>query len=187
MAWVGRHITAILGGDLGAFARMWNAPIFAPESGTLAYSEHFVPQTLLALPVTGSAAAPIAAYNTAFMASVWLSALGAYYFVLYADRTPRRRAGRRHPLRLQHLSPDFALAPPHLVGAVGAVRADRHPGVRADRIALGAGGRRQWSWVALALSSVYYLAYFTPVIALFGGVALSAHRLAHAPGAIARR
>ena len=51
MAWVADHLTAMLGGDLGAWAAMWNAPIFAPETSTLAYSEHFIAQSVQALPV----------------------------------------------------------------------------------------------------------------------------------------
>jgi hypothetical protein len=39
MAWVADHLTALMGGDLGAWGAMWNAPIFAPETSTLAYSD----------------------------------------------------------------------------------------------------------------------------------------------------
>ncbi len=181
MAWVGRHITAFLGGDLGAFARMWNAPIFAPESGTLAYSEHFVPQTLLALPVYWTGGTPIAAYNTAFLASVWLSALGAYYFVL--TLTGRRDgalvAGTLYGFNIYRL---ISLSHLHTLSAQWAPFALTGILVFARTGSRWALAGATLSWVALALSSVYYLAYFTPIIALFGGVALSRHNGWRRPG-----
>lgn len=61
MAWVGRHLTALGRGDVGAFARMWHAPIFAPEPLTLAYSERFTAQALVTPPVGWLGGTPIAA------------------------------------------------------------------------------------------------------------------------------
>jgi hypothetical protein len=181
MAWVARHVTAMLTGDFGAFARMWDAPIFAPETGTLTYSEHFFPQTLLALPVYWTGNTPIAAYNSAFLAAMWLSALGAYQFVL--TLTGRRDgalvAGMLYGFnayRLISLSHLHALsaqwAPFALTGLVIFARTG-------SRWAL-AGATA--AWAALALSSVYYLAYFTPVLAAFAAVALSRHTGWRRPG-----
>jgi hypothetical protein len=78
MAWVSRHVTAMLGGDLGAWGSMWDAPIFAPEHGTLTYSEHFLGQTLPLLPVYWTAGNPVLLYNLAFLASFVLSGVAAH-------------------------------------------------------------------------------------------------------------
>ena len=47
--WVADRLTAALGNPL-ALRGFWDAPIFYPEPGALALSEHFIPQTVLILP-----------------------------------------------------------------------------------------------------------------------------------------
>ena len=174
MAWVARHLTAVLRGDLGAFARMWDAPIFAPEAGTLTYSEHFFPQTLLALPVYWTGNTPIAAYNTAFLAAMWLSALGAYQFVLTLT-------GRRDGALVAGVLYGFNAYRLISLSHLHALSAQWAPFVLTGVVVFARTGSR-WAldgatlaWVALALSSVYYLAYFTPVLAAFAAVALARH------------
>mgnify|MGYP003382461005 FL=1 len=51
IAWVSDHLTAVLGGGGAAWSAMWDAPIFAPEQGTLAYSDHLLAQSVQALPI----------------------------------------------------------------------------------------------------------------------------------------
>ena len=172
MAWVARHLTAVIGGDLGAFARMWDAPIFAPDPTTLAYSEHFVAQALATLPVRWLGGSPIAAYNTAFLASFWLSALGAYLFVrLLTGRWEAALvAGAIYGfnvyrlISLSHLHTLSSQWPPFVMaGVLVFARTGSRPALAGAGVA----------FVALALSSAYYLAYFTPLVVAFGLAALA--------------
>ena len=106
---------------------------------------------------------------------MWLSALGAYQFVLTLTG---RRAGALAAgtlfgfnvyrlISLSHLHTLSAQwAPFALTGIVVFARTG-------SRWAL-AGATA--AWVALALSSVYYLAYFTPILGAFGAVALARHQ-----------
>ena len=45
------HWTELLGGDLSAVTRFWDARIFHPEPLTGAHSEHFTAQALVTLPL----------------------------------------------------------------------------------------------------------------------------------------
>ncbi|MEZ5291264.1 MAG: hypothetical protein R2745_09285 [Vicinamibacterales bacterium] len=78
MAWVARHLTAVLHGDVGAWTAMWDLPIFAPEHGTLTYSEHFIGQTLQILPLTWVVDQPLLAFNVVFLATFALTGLAAH-------------------------------------------------------------------------------------------------------------
>ncbi len=46
---------------------MWSAPIFAPEAATLTYSDHFLTQSVLTLPVWWLDRNPLLVYNAAFL------------------------------------------------------------------------------------------------------------------------
>src|SRR5688500_7056637 len=81
MAWVARHFTRALQGEVGALTSMWDAPIFAPEANTLAYSEHFAGQAFQALPIYWLTGNPLLAYNLIFLSTFVLSGLGAYLLV----------------------------------------------------------------------------------------------------------
>ena len=56
----------------------WSANIFAPQPLTLAYSEHFLPQGLQALPVYWATRNPILGYNLVFLSTFVLSGLGMF-------------------------------------------------------------------------------------------------------------
>jgi hypothetical protein len=174
MAWVGRHLTALASGDWGAFARMWDAPIFAPELRTLAFSEHFSAQTLLTLPVTWAGGGPIAAYNAAFLASFWLSALGAY--TLARALTGRNDAAIvagviygfnvYRLISLSHLHTLSAQWPPFaMAGLLIFARSGSRTALAAAAAAI----------VATAWSSAYHLAYFSPLVAVFALAVLLRH------------
>ncbi len=174
MAWVGRHLTALAAGDVSAVARMWDAPIFAPDLGTLAYSEHFTAQTVLTLPAAWAGAPPIAVYNAAFLASFWLSALGAYTLVrvLTGRHDAAIVAGAIYGfnvyrlISLSHLHTLTAQWPPlALAGLLLFARSGSRPALAGAAVAV----------IATAWSSVYYLAYFTPLVALFALVVLRRH------------
>lgn len=78
MTWVARHLLALAGGDLSAWAAMWDTPIFMPERNTLAYSEHFLGQTLQVLPLYGLTEQPLLAFNLVFLATFALTGLAAH-------------------------------------------------------------------------------------------------------------
>ena len=78
MAWVAQHLTALLHGDLAAWSAMWDAPIFAPETNTLAYSDHFIPQALQVLPIYWVTGNPLLAYNVASLSTFVLAGLAAH-------------------------------------------------------------------------------------------------------------
>lgn len=78
MAWVADHLTALLGGDLGAWTAMWNAPVFAPETSTLAYSDHFLAQSVQALPVWWATHNPLLLYNVLYLAAMTLTGVAAH-------------------------------------------------------------------------------------------------------------
>src|SRR3954471_14708576 len=52
---------------------LWNANIFAPHPLALAYSEHFLPQAIAAMPVYLATGNPILGYNLVFLATFTLS------------------------------------------------------------------------------------------------------------------
>ena len=81
MAWVAQHLTRALSGEVGALAAMWNAPIFAPETNTLAYSDHFIGPAVQALPIYWLTGNPLLAYNLIWLSTFVLSGLGAYLLV----------------------------------------------------------------------------------------------------------
>src|SRR5262249_57253142 len=58
----------------------WNANIFAPRPLALAYSEHFLPQALQALPIYAATGNPILCYNLLFLSTFVLCALGMFLF-----------------------------------------------------------------------------------------------------------
>ena len=58
----------------------WNANIFHPHPLALAYSEHFLPQALQALPIYFVTANPILGYNVVFLSTFVLSGLGMFLF-----------------------------------------------------------------------------------------------------------
>lgn len=78
IGWVAPHLTALLQGDTSAWAALWQAPIFAPEPGTLAYSEHFLAQTAQVLPVLWLTHNPLLAYNLLHLAAFVLTATAVH-------------------------------------------------------------------------------------------------------------
>ncbi len=175
MSWVADKVTAALTNPL-ALRGFWDAPIFHPETGALAFSEHFIPQTVLILPVYWLTHNPILSYNIAFLTSYVLTGLGT-------------------ALLTRALSGSLAAAV--LAGVVAAFNEYRlvwevahlqtlsiywFPFVLYGIDRYFATGRRQGlvlaglSWAALNLSSVYYLAYCAPFIVAFVVIELLRYR-----------
>lgn len=78
MGWVDDHLTRVLTGDGSAWGAMWNAPIFAPEAATLTYSDHFLAQAILALPIWWATGNALLAYNVVFLTTMTLTAVAAH-------------------------------------------------------------------------------------------------------------
>jgi hypothetical protein len=67
---------------------LFDANIFYPYPGTLAYSELLLGNALLALPITVVSGNPVLGYNLALFLSFVLSAFGTYLLVLNLIRSP---------------------------------------------------------------------------------------------------
>ena len=78
MAWVGDHLRALSAGDGSAWTAMWQAPIFAPAADALTFSEHFLAQSVQALPFQWLTGNPVVGYNVVFLATLALTALAAH-------------------------------------------------------------------------------------------------------------
>lgn len=96
---------------LHGFHGLWDAPIFFPYSGTLAYSETLLGILPLSAPVTWLTGNPVAAYNAAFVLSFVIAGTGMYLLA-------RSISGRPDAAALAALayafSPYRALQLPHL-------------------------------------------------------------------------
>ena len=72
-----------LGWDVHAFQRqplaIFDANIFYPQSGTLAYSEHQIGSALLAAPVLAAGGNPLLAMNLIVLLACALSGIGAFF------------------------------------------------------------------------------------------------------------
>ncbi len=142
LTWGAKHATAILGGDLGAFARWWNANIFHPSPLALAYSEHLTPLVLLGLPVWWITKNALLVYNLLYLASAVLSGPRDVSSRPRAHGTAARGAGRGSLLRVRALPHRADAAPPGAVVAVDAVHALRVPLLSRSGTHRRAGGRR---------------------------------------------
>ena len=144
----------------------WSANIFAPQPLALAYSEHFLPQALQALPIYALTRNPILAYNLLFLSTFALSGLGM--FLLGRELTGSAAAGLVAGLA-------FAFAPyrlanvPHLQVLSSAwmpfvlYGLHRHFATGRARPLAGAAA----AWLVQNLSCGYYLLFFSPVVALY--------------------
>lgn len=161
MAWVGDHVGRL------AFADFWTANIFFPERGTLAFSEHFIAQSLMVLPIYWITANPILAYNAAFLLTFVLTGLGTFlltraltgsviggcvaaFVAAFNEYRLVYEVAHLHTLSI-HWFP-FALYGFHRYFETDQ---RRHLAIAAACL------------VALNLSSVYYMAYCAPFIVVF--------------------
>ena len=97
MGWVMRSLTAALAHP-ATLAGFWNANRFFPEPQALAFSEPFIGQSLLGLPLYWLSGNPILGYNVVFLAAWVLSGLGMFLLVrslVARDATDCPRAARR--------------------------------------------------------------------------------------------
>ena len=141
----------------------WSANIFAPHPLALAYSEHFLPQGLQALPVYWATNNPILGYNLVFLSTFVLSGLGM--FLLARELTGSRSAGFVAGLAYA-FSPFRIASIPHLQVLSSAwmpfvlYGLRRHFATGRLRPLAGAAA----AWIAQNLSCGYYLLFFSPVV-----------------------
>lgn len=165
-------VSWVMGWVMGQLARgelsgLWDANIFAPERTTLAFSESFLAQSVLTLPIHVLTGNVILSYNAAFFLSFVLTGLGT--FLLARALTGSSAAGivaagvaTFNEYRLFH-----EVAHLHTLSIYGlpfALYALHRYFVTDRRLALAGGA------LALALlgySSVYGLAYSAPFVLLF--------------------
>ena len=183
MAWVADHLTAMLGGDLGAWAAMWNAPIFAPETSTLAYSDHFLAQSLLVLPVWWATGNPIGGYNVVYLATMTLTAVAAHG--LTARLSGRQLAGVIAAIlcTLNGYRMFWALSHLQILSICWWLF-----GLWGLEVFIATGSRRalagaKASLVMLHLASSYLMAYCAPFTAAFAVWSMARHRRLRDAGA----
>jgi hypothetical protein len=168
LAWDVEKFRSALGGNLHALTTFFDGNIFHPATLTLAYSEHLIPQALVALPVALAGGNPVLCYNLVFLSTFVLSGLGMFLFV-------RRISGSAAAAFIGGLL--FAFAPYRIpqFSHLQVLSAQWMPftllGIRAY-----IDTRRRWPLIggSLALvlqnlSCVYYLLYFPPFVAAYVG------------------
>jgi hypothetical protein len=166
LAWNCTQLLAILGGDVGRAATYFDANIFAPATHTLAYSEHFIGQSLQILPVYALTGNAVLCYNLLYLSTFVLSGLGGFLFV--RDLTGSRAAGFTAgllfaftPYRFPQSSHLQVLSSQWMPLALYGFRRYFDTGRR---------GALAWGAAALVvqnLSCGYYLLYFSPFAAAY--------------------
>ena len=157
LLWWSTHVTPLTD-------RWWNAPAFYPSHGVFAFSETLLGLAPIAAPLLRLGAPPLAAYNTAFIASFFLSGLAAYFlgFVLTRQHGAALVSGVAFafsPYRVAHLNHLQLLAAFWMPIAVAALHL------------YSAAGRARWAvvfaaaWLLQALTSGYYFFLFSLLVA----------------------
>jgi len=146
--------------------RWWNAPMFWPAQGALGFSELLVGISVLTSPLQWMGVSPSAAYNTAFLLSYPLAAIGGYAlaFSLTRRHDAALVAGLAYgfnPYRVAHY-PQLQML---VCGWMPIALAALHEYVRAPR--------RAWlgvfaaAWLLQAFSNGYYLLFFPVLLGLW--------------------
>jgi len=154
----------------------WNANIFHPHPLALAYSEHFLPQSLQALPIYLVTKNPILSYNLVFLSTFVLAGLGMFLLA-------RELTGSAEGAFVAGLA--YAFAPyriaslPHLQVLSSAWLPFVLLGFRryfvSGRLTPLAGG--VVAWVLQNLSCGYYFFYFSPVVMAYIAWEITVRRL----------
>ena len=161
MAWVNNKLTS------ASLEGFWTANIFFPERNTLAYSEHFIAQSVMVWPLYAVTRNPILGYNVAFLLTFVLTGFGT--FLLTRQLTGSALAGHvaafiaafneyRLVYEVAHLHTlSLHWFPFALYGLDRYFETDRRKYLLGAVAAL----------VALNLSSIYYMAYCAPFVVVF--------------------
>jgi hypothetical protein len=147
-------------------AHWWNAPIFYPAVGVLAFSEHLLGLAPIAAPLIALTGNPLLGYNVTLLATYVLSALGAH-FLAY---TLTRRHDAAFVAGIAYAFAPYRLAQvPHIQVLAGywapvclaaLHRYDREPRPRWAILAASA-------WLMQALSCGYYMFFLSVLLALW--------------------
>jgi hypothetical protein len=167
MAWDAEAFVAMASGAM-SFDQFWNANIFHPAPLALTFSEHLVPQALQGLPFYIATGNIVLAYNVVFLATFALSGLGM--FLLVRELTGSASAAFVAGLFFAFFPYRFG-AFPHIQTMSSQWMPFALYGLRRyfDRGSYAGLAGGVLAFVALGLSTGYYLFYFAPV---FGGYAL---------------
>jgi hypothetical protein len=147
-------------------ADWWNAPIFWPASGTLAFSEHLLGLAPISAPLIAWSGNPLLGYNVALIATYFLSALGAHVLAFTLTRrhdvsAVAALAYAFAPYRLAQVPHIQVLAGWWIPVCVAAMhRFGNEPRTRWAALAAGA-------WLLQALTNGYYLFFLSVLLALW--------------------
>ena len=144
----------------------WNAPMFYPATGVMAFSEHLVGLTPIAAPLTLLTGQPLIGHNVAFIATFVLSALGAHFLVYTLTRRHDVSAIAAvayafAPYRLPQ-APHIQVLASHWT-PVCLAALHRYDQTRRTKWAVAAAA----AWVVQALSCGYYLLFLAILVALW--------------------
>lgn len=161
MGWVNDSLLALARGDGARFLALWDPPIFHPEPLALAFSEHFIPQSLMVLPVYAATGNIVLCYNVAVLLTFVLSGVGMFLLAreLTGSTAAAVLAGAAFaytPYRVDQLSHLHILSSQWMPLALYGLRRYFMTGRLAPLA---------WATLALVtlnLSSGYYLFYFAP-------------------------
>ena len=155
---------------------VWDAPVFYPNIGTLAYSEHLLGVTIFVAPVYWLTGNGILAHNVAIVLSFVIAAVSM--FLLAETLTGRRDAAWVAALA-------FAFCPPRLGGQLARVQvmmAAWLPLVFWGLHSYGKSGRGRFlaastgAYLLLALSNIYLACYALPALVTVAGYVLMPRR-----------
>jgi hypothetical protein len=157
-------------------AGWWSANVFYPHPLALAYSEHFLPQALQALPIYFVTKNPILCYNVVFLSTFVLSGLGMFLFAreITGSREGAFVAGFAYafaPYRMASLPHLQILSSAWLPFVLFGFRRFFSSGTLKPL------GGAVIAWVVQNLSCGYYFFYFSPVIALYVAWEIAVRRL----------
>lgn len=147
-------------------ADWWNAPIFVPATGTLAFSEHLLGQAPIAVPLIALTGDALFGYNVTLLATYLFSALGGYFlaFTLTRRHDAAFVAGLAYafaPYRLAQVSHIQVLSGYWAPVCLAALhRYDRDRTTKWAALAA-------FAWMMQGLSNGYYLFFLTVLVALW--------------------
>ncbi len=157
--WWNSHVTPLT-------SRWWTGFFFQPATGTLAFSDHRLGESLIASPLLWLGASPVAAYNLTLLLTFPLSGLAAYWlgFALTRRHDAAIVCGMAYgfaPYRLAHIEHLELLAAYGMPAALAALHRLRDTRRFGWLIAFASALVVQW------LCSGYYLLFFAPFLALW--------------------
>ena len=147
-------------------AGWWNAPMFSPAPGTLAFSEHLLGLAPIAAPLIALSGSALLGYNVALLSTYVFSGLGAYFLAYTLTKrhdaafvaglafafAPYRLAQLPHIQVLTSFWTPVCLAALH--------RYDREPSTRWAALAA-------FAWLMQSLSNGYYMLFLSVLLALW--------------------